>query len=164
MEGEEEIFGMIMLQVSLKKGMEIFGEKRAKLGAYKEVKQLHDLDVFFPREYKSLSKQERPRAISSLIFLKEKHEGEDGIKGRACANGAPQRKYIPKEDATSPTVNNDSIFITSAVGAYEGRHFATSDLPGAFCNTPLTDETVIMVLRGGELCELMVRTNPKYRG
>lgn len=38
----------------------------------------------------------------------------------------------------------------------------TADLPGAFLNT-VTDELVFMVLKG-ELCELMVRVNPKiYR-
>ena len=122
---------------------------------------MHDLNVFFPRDPKSLSKEERIKALSSLIFLKEKSSGQ--VKGRACINGAPQRNYIPKEEATSPTVNKDSTFITSTVGAYERRSFATSDLPGAFCNTPLTDETVIMILRG-ELCELMVRADPKlYR-
>ena len=72
--------------------------------------------------------------------MKEKHEGEDGMKGRACINGAPQREYIQKEDAASPTVHNDSVFITNAVGAHEGREFATSDLPGAFCNTVVVDK------------------------
>jgi hypothetical protein len=160
-ESETEMFGMIMMQVSLKQGYKLFGEERASEGALKEVKQLHDLNVFFPRDPKSLSKEERIKALSSLIFLKEKSSGQ--VKGRACINGAPQRNYIPKEEATSPTVNKDSTFITSTVGAYERRSFATSDLPGAFCNTPLTDETVIMILRG-ELCELMVRADPKlYR-
>ena len=160
---EVGIFGIIMLQVSIKQSYKLYGKERTDRGALKEVQQLHDLEVFFPRDPKSLTKEERIRALSSLIFMKEKHEGEDGMKGRACINGAPQREYIPKEDAASPTVNNDSVFITNAVGAYEGRVFATSDLPGAFCNTPLDDEVVIMALRG-ELCELMVRTDPKlYR-
>ena len=160
-EDESEMFGMIMMQVSLKQGYKLFGEERASEGALKEVKQLHDLNVFFPRDPKSLSREERIKALSSLLFLKEKSSGQ--VKGRACINGAPQRNYIPREEATSPTVNKDSIFITSTVGAFQGRKFATSDLPGAFCNTPLTDETVIMILRG-ELCELMVRADPKlYR-
>jgi len=162
-EDEVELFGFLMMQVSLRKGMELFGEERTKRGAYKEVKQLHDLNVFFPRDPKTLTRRERVMTLSSLIFMKEKHEGGDGVKGRASVNGAPQRAYIPKEEASSPTANNDSIFITSSVGAFQRRDFATLDLPGAFCNTPLEDEVVIMALRG-ELCELMVRTDPKlYR-
>jgi hypothetical protein len=48
------------------------------------------------------------------------------------------------------------------VNAHEERDVVTADLPGAFLNT-VTDELVFMVLKG-ELCELMVRVNPKiYR-
>jgi hypothetical protein len=100
------------------------------------------------------------RALSSLIFLKEKSTGE--IKSRTCINGAPQRGYIRKEDAASPTAATDSVFITGSINAYENRDVATCDLPGAFLNT-LTDKMVIMVLKG-ELCELMCRVDPRlYR-
>ncbi len=57
-------------------------------------------------------------------------------------------------------MNNDSIFITGAVDAYEGRSVGTVDVPGAFLHTWLTDEKVIMVLKG-ELCELIVKVDPK---
>ena len=56
----------------------------------------------------------------------------------------------------------DSVFITGAIDAFEGRETAKCDLPGAFLHT-VTDEKVIMVLRG-ELCDLMVKVNPQlYR-
>jgi predicted protein tyrosine phosphatase len=38
----------------------------------KEMQQLHDMDTFFPRDPKSLTREERIKALSSLIFLKEK--------------------------------------------------------------------------------------------
>jgi hypothetical protein len=56
-------------------------------------------------------------ALSSLMFLKEKSTGD--VKGRACINGVPQRTYIPKEDAASPTVSTKSTFITTAIAAEE---------------------------------------------
>eukprot|EP00804_Cyclotella_cryptica_P030533 CCRYP_020167-RC/>CCRYP_020167-RC protein AED:0.22 eAED:0.15 QI:0/-1/0/1/-1/0/1/0/594 len=116
--------------------------------------------TFFPRDPKTLTREERRKALSSLIFLKEKDTGE--VKGRTCINGAPQREYIRKEDAASPTVATDSVFLTGAVDAYQRRDVAYIDLPGAFLHT-LTDEKVIMVLRG-ELCELMCLVEPKlYR-
>jgi hypothetical protein len=156
---EVEVLGIIMAQMSLKEGLRLFGE-RAENGATKEMKQLHDMKTFFPRDARSLSRDERVKALSSLIFLKEKASGE--IKGRTCINGAPQREYIKKEDAASPTVATDSVFITGAIDAHEERHNASCDLPGAFLHT-VTDEKVIMVLRG-ELCELMVKVDPKlYR-
>lgn len=90
------------------------------------MKQLHDMVTCFPCDYKSLTKEEKMKALSSLIFLKEKNDAE--IKSRTCINGAPQWAYIQKEDATSPTVATNSVFIMGAIDAYEGqggRHFAS---------------------------------------
>ena len=67
-----------------------------------------------------LARDDWTKALSSLLFLKEKQCGK--IKGRACVNGAPQRAYIPKEDAASPTVSTELMFITSAIMASEKRH------------------------------------------
>eukprot|EP00804_Cyclotella_cryptica_P030821 CCRYP_015076-RE/>CCRYP_015076-RE protein AED:0.49 eAED:0.25 QI:0/-1/0/1/-1/1/1/0/834 len=156
---ELQVLGVIMVQLSLKEGLKRFG-KRGKQGALKEMRQLHDMRTFFPGDPKTLTREEQRKALSSLIFLKEKDSGE--VKGRACINGAPQREYIRKEDAASPTVATDSVFLTGAVDAYQRRDVAYIDLPGAFLHT-LTDEKVIMVLRR-ELCELMCLVEPKlYR-
>ena len=73
-----------------------------------------------------LSREQRMRALSSLLFLKEKRMGD--IKGRACINGAPQRAYIPKEDAASPTVLMESTFITATITTKEGRKVRCYDL------------------------------------
>jgi hypothetical protein len=56
-------------------------------------------------------------------------------------------------------VSTDSVLITGAIDAYEGRDDALCDLPGAFLHT-LTDKKVIMILCG-ELCELMCMIDPK---
>ena len=64
-----------------------------------------------------LSRAEKVKALSSLMFLKEKRSGK--VKGRAYVNEAPQRAYIRKEDASSPTVANESVFITSVIAANE---------------------------------------------
>ena len=70
-------------------------------------------------------------------------------------NGAPQRDYTRKEDASSPTVANESVFITSVIAAIEKCFVRCYDVPGAFLHTE-SDENVPMVLRG-ELAEMMVR-------
>ena len=62
-----------------------------------------------------LTRDDRTKALLLLLFLKEKRCGK--IKGRACMNGAPQRAYIPKEDAASPTISTESMFINSAIAA-----------------------------------------------
>lgn len=148
-----------MLQLNLKQGIKKWGQRAAD-SAMKEMQQMHDLNAFFPRDVKTLTREQRARALSSLIFLKEKHTGE--IKSRTFVNGAPQRKYIPKEDAASPTAATDSVMMVGAINAHERRDVATMDLPGAFLNTD-TDELVIMILKD-ELCKLMCRVDPKdYR-
>ena len=49
------------------------------------------------------------------MLLTEKGDGE--IKGRNCANGSTQRKYISKEETASPTMKLESIFLTSVIEA-----------------------------------------------
>jgi len=66
------------------------------------------------------------RALSSLLFLKEKQTGK--IKGRACINGAPQRDYITKKEVASPTVSTESMFITAAIAVKEKRKVRCYDI------------------------------------
>lgn len=126
--GEAAIFGCIMLQLSLKQGLKRWGKKGAD-SALKEMTQMHDMNAFFTRDVKTLTREQRVRALSSIIFLKEKHTGE--IKSRTCVNGAPQRAYIPKEDAAAPTAATDSVMMVGAVNAHERRDVSTMDIPGA---------------------------------
>jgi hypothetical protein len=86
---EIKVLAVLMTQLSLREGLKRFGEK-GKQGALKEMRQLHDMRTFFPRDPKKLTREEKRKALSSLIFLKEKDTGE--IKGRTCVNGAPQRE------------------------------------------------------------------------
>ena len=151
--------GVIMTQYSLNKGLKKFGDRGEK-AVVKELSSLKDMDTFFPMNVNELTKEQRTRAISSLMFLKEKRDGT--IKGRACAIGTPQRAYIKKEDAASPTCATESVFITSVVDAYERRHIAAFDIPSAFLHAE-TDEDVVMRLEG-RLAELMVKVEPSlYR-
>ncbi len=54
-------------------GMKRFKQK-GKAGVTKELKQMHDMEVFRPVERESLSKEERMKAVASLMFLKEKRD------------------------------------------------------------------------------------------
>ena len=153
------MLGVILTQYSLKKGLKKF-EGRAEEAVEKELNQFHDLRCFDPVDPSTLTRQDRVEALSSLMFLKEKRTGE--IKARGCVNGSKQREYIKKEDATSPTVSLESLFIIASINAFENRKVATFDIPGAFLHTE-TDEDVIMALEG-PLAELMVKVDPKiYR-
>ena len=115
---ELRVMAYLLTQYNLKPGLQKFGTKGEK-AALKEMTQLRIMDTGTPVEAEKLSREQRMRALSSLLFLKEKRTGD--IKGRACINGAPQRAYILKEDAASPTVSTESTFITATIAAKEGR-------------------------------------------
>ena len=158
---EEElgVMAYILTQYNLKPGLRKFGTRGEK-AALKEMTQLHIMDTWTPMDAGKLSREQRMRALSSLLFLKEKRMGD--IKGRACINGAPQRAYIPKEDAASPTVSTESTFVTATIAAKERRKVRCYNVPSAFVNTDV-DEDVIMVLKG-ELADLMTQIAPEvYR-
>jgi hypothetical protein len=105
----------------------------------------------------SLTKEEKRKAISSLMFLKEKQD--KSIKGRACADGRKQHNDWPtKQDSTSPTVSTESVFITAMIDAHKERDVGCFDIPGAFLHAD-SNEDIIMTLKG-KLAELMVQVAP----
>jgi hypothetical protein len=70
-EDEMAYFGVLLMQMSLKQGLKVFG-KKGEAGAMKEMQQLHDMETFFPRDPKSLTREEQIRALSSLISSRRK--------------------------------------------------------------------------------------------
>ncbi len=158
-EDELKVWGYVMTQYNLKPGLRKF-ENKGEMAAVNKLTQLHIMDTWKPMYADKLSREQRMQALSSLLFLKEKRSGD--IKGRACVNGAPQRAYISKDEAASPTVSMESTFITSSIAAKERRKVQCYNVPSAFVNTNV-DEEVIMVLKG-ELAEMMIHIAPEvYR-
>ncbi len=92
-EEELQVWAYIMTQYNLKPGLRKF-DKQGQTAAVKELTQLHVMDTWRPIHAEKLSREEKMKALSLLLFLKEKRTRD--IKGRACINGAPQRDYIAK--------------------------------------------------------------------
>ena len=108
----------------------------------------------------SLSDKEKKGALSSLIFLKEKRNGT--VKAQSCANVSVQLEHVAKEEAASPTVALESVFVTTAIDAKENREVVTIDIPGAFLHA--TNDDYVVMRMNGTLAELMAKTDPKlYR-
>jgi hypothetical protein len=82
-----KVWGEIMTQYNLKPGLHKFGT-RGKDTAISKMTQLHVMDRWTAMDPFKLTREDRMKALSSLLFLKEKHTGT--VKGRACINGAPQ--------------------------------------------------------------------------
>jgi hypothetical protein len=74
----------ILSQSGLKKGLRLFGKSGAT-AVTKELKQLHNRGVIAPKLASDLTTKQQRRALSYLMFLKEKRNRD--IKGRGCADG-----------------------------------------------------------------------------
>ena len=96
-EDNMDVMKYLLTQYNLKEGLRYFGEKGVA-AAEGELTQLHVMDTWVPEDPAMLSRAEKVRALSSLMFLKEKRSGK--VKVRACVNGEPHRAYIRKEDAS----------------------------------------------------------------
>jgi hypothetical protein len=68
-------------QYSLEAGLKHFGE-RDETAVSKELKQFNVYDVFEPLYANILSDEEKLKALTLLIFLKEKQDGN--VKARSC--------------------------------------------------------------------------------
>lgn len=156
----EPLLATVLTQHGVNSGLKLFG-KTGESAVRKELQQLHDRGVISPRSGLSLTPSERYGALKYLMFLKEKRDGT--IKGRGCADGRKQRKYVTKEEASSPTICTEAVFIIIVIAAKEERDVASMDLPGAFMQTDLDGETVIVKFEG-RMAEVLAMIDPSlYR-
>ena len=157
---EPEAIAIIMTQLSLRAGLREWTGK-AKDAARAEMKQLHMRNTFQPVHIKDLSPEERNSILESHMFLKKKRD--DTIKGRTVAGGNKQRDFISKEDLSSPTVATESVLLTCAINAQEGRDVVIIDILNAFIQTRAErpEDQVLMQLRG-LLADLLVQIDPKF--
>ena len=96
----------------------------------KEYKQLQDMSVFGRVAYESLTVEEKKKALRAINLIKEKRCGK--LKGRACADGSVQRVYVPRDEASSPTLSLESLLASLITFGHEKRKVAVFDVPGAY--------------------------------
>jgi hypothetical protein len=149
-------------QYHISRGLKIFGQPGVD-AVMKELKQLNDLDVISPCKPEDLSREEVKNALPYLMFLKRKRCGK--IKGRGCADGRRQREFISNDEASSPTVNLNALFLTCIQEAIEERDVATVDIPGAFLQTDMpTDEPPVHIRLTGKMAMLLTQLDPVRYG
>ena len=73
------------------------------------------MSTFIPMDATQLNRKQRADALASLIHLTEKRDGR--VKSRGCADSSKQRTFLGynKEDAASPTVSTEAVFVTSVI-------------------------------------------------
>jgi len=143
-------------QMNMKKGIKEFGEQGVA-AVKKEMNQLHDRKVMTPRHKMELTAEQRREALAYLMFLKRKRCGT--IKGRGCADGRKQRAWTNPEDAASPTVSTEAVFLTAMTDAIENREVAVIDIPGAFMQADMDE--LVHVRFNGRMAELLVEIDPR---
>ena len=157
---EPKAVAIIMTQLSLKAGLKEWKGK-AEDAARAEMKQLHMRNTFQPVRIEDLTPEEKASILESHMFLKKKRDNT--IKGRTVAGGNKQRDFISKEDASSPTVATESVLLTCAIDAQEGRDVAIIDIPNAFIQTRAErpEDQVLLRLRG-LLADFLIEIDPEY--
>jgi hypothetical protein len=85
-EDKMKIWEYLMTQYNLKPGLRKFGEQGGT-AARDKLTQLHIMDTWKAMDPSKILREEQMKALSSLLFLKEKRTGK--VKGQACINGAP---------------------------------------------------------------------------
>ena len=100
------------------------------------------------------------RLLGAVNPIKEKRC--DKIKRRKCANGSRQRTYIPREEATSPTIALEALFVSFFNDAHEGRAVHTFEVPGTYIHASIPDDKVAHMKFEGESVDIMCILNPEY--
>jgi len=157
---ERFVTGMVFAQMSVNKGIKEYG-REAELKLMEEFLQLLEYKVFHGVKAEKLTAEQRQSAANMISIIEEKvnrgHTKENPIiKAKSVFNGRFQRGLYSKEEVASPTVANDSFFITCINDAIEGRDVAITDIKGAYQNTKM-DDYVIMKIRDKSVdlfCEL----------
>jgi hypothetical protein len=93
------------------------------------------------------------------MFLKRKRDGK--IKGKTVSGGNKQRDYISKEDASTPTVATEAVILSCIIDAKEGRDVVVVDIPNAFVQTRVENESNIAFIKiCGVLVDILVEIAP----
>ena len=149
----------VMTQLSMKSGLKRW-KRKGEDAISLELRQLHFRDTFQPLDHKKLTNKEYKECLESHLFLKQKRD--DSIKGRMVAGGNKQRGMIPAQEASSPTASLESVLLTATIDASEDRDVCIIDIPNAFVQTRITNETDRAIMRmRGKLAKLLVKVAPK---
>lgn len=109
-----------------------------------------------------ISMEERKRALEAVNLIKKKRCGK--MKGRACANGSKQKRYLKHgESISSPTVSLEAIIGTLLIDAKEGRDVAIFDIPGAYLHAEMPADKKLLMVFIDEFVDIMCDVNEEYK-
>jgi len=143
---------VIFNQMHASEGIKRFKEK-AVAAMFKEYKQLDDMQVVVRVAHDKLTDEQKRNALNAVNLIKEKRCGK--IKGRTCANGSTQRAYVPREEASSPTLSLEALLSMFIILRHEQRSTAVFDVPGAYLHADLPPGKFVLLKITGEFVDIM---------
>ena len=117
-------------QYGFSKGLKLFGDEGYQATKNELEVNLLGRGCIDMLSWKDLTWDIRKQTLGYLMFLKRKKTGK--IKGRGCADGFPQQKYVTKEESSSPTVSFYALMCSCLMDAMDDRKVITVDIPGTF--------------------------------
>ena len=73
-----------------------------------------------------------------MNFIKQKICGN--IKSRTCTDESPRRDYISREEATSPTISLERLFVSLMIDIHKGRAVQNFDISGTYLHDQLIED------------------------
>jgi hypothetical protein len=117
----------------------------------KELKTFNMYDMFEPLNANRLLDEEKLKASTSLIFLKEKQNGN--LKARSCANGSVQGEHVEAVVPTAVVVLESVEFVTLTTDSTEKQKVATIYISGTFLHA--NNDNYVVVKMNGSLAGMM---------
>ena len=99
----------------------------------KELQPLNDREVREPKRPNELTKDQRARVPSYLMFLNMKRNGT--IRGRGCADGRKQSDWQSKDDTIFPTISNEELYEQYLVKGKNEKPMMFAEAKKALCGT-----------------------------
>jgi len=146
--------------MSAGKGIKLYGAK-AIAAMFKEYKQLEAFKVLGRIHPDSLSHDQKRRALRAVNLIKLKRCGK--MKGCTCADGSTERNYVPREEASSPTLYFEALMGILLINAFEECDTAIFDVPGAYLHARIPDDKFAILKIEGEFVDIMCEVNPEYK-
>jgi hypothetical protein len=143
--------------LSVNAGLKKWGND-AKTALSDELKLFIKEEVFVG--VKNPTEAQKNSALRMHCFIVQKRDGR--IKARAVEDGRLQERYM-EEETYSPTVQLESIMLSSLVYAYERRHIRTIDIKGAFLKANVPEDLKLIVKMDRQLAEPMNELRPDFK-
>lgn len=145
----------------MRKGLELFGQAGLK-AMEKEMRQFNDWNIMSPVHILELTKQQKNRALSYLVNLKQEQDGS--IKRRGYDDGKEQRLWQNNSAISSPTLSIKSLFLTCTIDTKERRDVAAADLPEFILHTPTNEEEDLIPQLDKQMTQALLRIDPNKYG